>query len=212
MFDVFDNLDTISAEAIASWLKPVPQLTQIENYLANKILYPGTLPQTEYEMQMDLGILREVLKINAPKSPNALLGNNPFINSTLRKIIIPAKFLNFVPNLKILAWIFIDAFLRERQEKDFFTDLWTIVLADDADETVGSLILPEFDESFGVMNLTVLGREYEIRPGSLNIIPCLKERCEILYKIRSGKVLGKSENAVEVSGGKLGLLVDGRKR
>lgn len=212
LFDAFDNLDTISAESIASWLKPTPDLSQIENYLTNKILYPQTLPQTEYEMQMDLGILREALKMNAPKSGNNLLGNNPFINTTLRKIIIPASFMNFVPSLKILAWIFIDAFLAARQKKDFFTDLWTIVLTDDTDETVGSLILPEFDEASGMMNLTVLGREYEIRPGSLTIIPCLHERCEIIYKLRSGRILGKSENAVEVSGGKLGLLVDGRKR
>lgn len=212
LFDVFDNLDTISAEAIASWLKPIPALSQIENYLANKILYPRSLPQTEYEMQMDLGILREALRMNAPKSGNALLGNNPFINTTLRKIIIPASFMNFVPSLKILVWIFIDAFLAARQKKDFFTDLWTIVLTDDTDEIVGSLILPEFDDSLGVMNLTVLGREYEIRSGYLSVIPCLKERCEILYKIKSGKVLGKSENAVEVSGGKLGLIVDGRRR
>lgn len=212
LFDVFDNLDAVSPEAVALWLKPRPALNQIENYLANKILYPQSLPQTEYEMQIDLGILREALKMNAPKSGNALLGNNPFINNTLRKIMIPISFLDFVPGLKILAWIFIDAFFATRQKNDFFSDLWTIVLTDDTDETVGSLILPEFDEASSVMNLVVLGKEYDIRPGSLSVIPCARERCEIVYKIKSGKVLGKSENAVEISGGKLGLLVDGRKK
>lgn len=212
LFDVFDNLDSISAEAIALWLKPVPEFSRIENYLANKILYPQTLPQTEYEMQIDLGILREALRMNAPEGGNALLGNNPFINVTLRKILIPQKFLEFVPNVSVLAMVFIDAFLTSTPKKDFFADLWTIVLTDDADEVVGSLILPEFDQSSGRMNLSVSGKDYLIRPGSFNIIPCSKERCEIIYKIKNGKMLGKSENAVEVAGGSLGLLVDGRKR
>ena len=63
LVDFFDNLDAINAEAVASWLKPVPSLVQIENYLANKILYPRSLPQTKYEMQMDLAILRESLRL-----------------------------------------------------------------------------------------------------------------------------------------------------
>ena len=58
LFDSFDNLDTISAESLIPWLKPVPELKRIENYLANKILYPQTIAQTEFEMQMDLAILR----------------------------------------------------------------------------------------------------------------------------------------------------------
>lgn len=212
LFDVFDNLDSINAEAVAQWLKPVPAFSRIENYLANKILYPQTLPQTEYEMQMDLAILREVLKMNAPVEGGSLLGNNPFINKTLRKILIPQKFLNFVPDLKILAGVFIDAFLSSRPKKDFFADLWTIVLTDDIDEAVGSLILPEFDQNSGSMNLSVSGKDFQIRPGSFSVIPCPKERCEIIYKMRNGKILGKSENTIEVSGGSLGLLVDGRKR
>ena len=92
LFDSFDNLDQISPEAVATWLKPVPEFSHIENYLANKILYPQTVPLTEHDMQLDLSILREALKLNGPKakdqSTNALLGDNPFLNTTLRKILI----------------------------------------------------------------------------------------------------------------------------
>lgn len=222
LFDSFDNLDQISPEAIAFWLKPIPQANFLENYLANKILYPEALPLTEHDMQIDLGILREALKMSkaladAMKVPkpgsekvNALLGDNPFLNITLRKILIPVRFLNFVPHLMSLTRVFIDALLLNRERKDFFQDLWTIVLIDDIDEVVGSVLLPQFESSGGVMNLKLPSKNYEIRQGNLMLIPCPQDRCEIAYKLQRGKLLGKQENAFEVYGGKLGLVIDGR--
>ncbi|MCR4306210.1 MAG: hypothetical protein NUV73_03955, partial [Candidatus Daviesbacteria bacterium] len=149
LFDSFDNLDQISPEDIALWLKPVPSANRLENYLANKILYPGALPLTEYDMQIDLAILREALKLNGPKAAdkktNSLLGDNPFLNITLRKILIPERFLNFVPDLQSLAISFIDGLLLGKERQDFFEDLWTIVLTDEGDEVVGSVLLPQFE-------------------------------------------------------------------
>lgn len=213
LFDSFDNLDQILPEDIASFLKPVPQLAQLEDYLANRILYPQTIPQTAFDMQIDLSILREALKINGPKpidKNNGLLGDNPFLNITLRKILIPAKFLNFVPNLAQLTQVFIDALLSERKKEDWFADLWTVVLTDDTDEVVGSIILTQFDGNGGAMELSVLNKNYQIKQGSLMVIPCPKDRCEIAYKLTNGHVLGKSESAVEIYGGRLGVMVDGR--
>src|SRR3990167_9440024 len=107
LFSSFDDLDQISPEAIASWLKPAPELTSLENYLANKILYPQAVPLTKHDMQIDLAILREALRMNGPKpgeqKSNALLGGNPFLNITLRKILIPERFLDFVPDLASLV-------------------------------------------------------------------------------------------------------------
>ena len=214
LFDSFDNLDKIDVNAISAWLKNPPQIVQLENYLANRILYPQTIPLTEYDMKIDLGILREVLKLNGPRSAglssNALLGDNPFLNITLRKILIPERFLLFVPDLVTLTWVFVDALLSERKKQDFFWDLWTIVLTDDIDEIVGSVILPQFVDRNGEMDLSVLGKNYQIQPGGLMIVPCPKDRCEISYKLKKGKILGKSENALEIFGGKLGLMIDGR--
>lgn len=213
LFSSFDSLDQISPEALASWLKPVPQIVQLENYLANKILYPDTLPLTEHDMQIDLGILREALKMSKvlafPKT-NALLGDSPFLNLTLRKILIPKEFLNFVPDLKSLTRVFIDAFLLNRRKEDFFQDMWTIVVTSDVDEVVGSILLPQFESKEGKMNLKLQGSDYEIRQGSLVVLPCSTKRCEIAYKLLRGKVLGLASSAVEVYGGKLGLVIDGR--
>lgn len=205
LLDSFDNLDQLSIEAIASWLKPVPQLSYLEDYLANKILYPQTIPQMERDMQIDLAILREALKASSPKQ-----GESPFLNVALRKLLIPARLLSFVPDLASLTGAFIDAFFLDRKRKEWFEDLWTIVVMDDIDEVVGSVMLPQFDTAGGVMRLKIMSKNYEIKKGSLMLIPCPKERCEIAYRLQAGKVLGKTENAIEVYGGKLGLVIDGR--
>ncbi len=213
LFDSFDNLDQISIEAVASWLKFSPQPSKLENYLANRILYPQTIPLTETDMQIDLAILREALKVYAPRpdqKTNNLLGGNPFLNTTLRKILIPARFLEYVPDLKSLVWAFIDALVLVRNRQDFYQDIWAIVLTDDSDEIVGSVILPQFDSSNGKMELSVMGKNYKILPGGLTVIPCPKERCPIAYSFLEGKVLGKKSSTLEVYGGRLGLVIDGR--
>lgn len=213
LFDSFDNLDQISAEAVALWISPMPQLHLLENYLANRILYPQALSLTEYDVKIDLAILREALKLSkAPtgSKTNAFLGSNPFFNATLRKVLIPVRFLSFVPDLASLVWAFIDILLAGRNKADYFEDLWTIVLTDDTDEIVGSCVLAQFEGGGGVMDLSVLGKNYQIRPGSLTVIPCPNLRCEISYKLQGGKVLGKGANAIEIYGGRLGLVVDGR--
>jgi|SRR3989344_3275337 len=212
-FDSFDNLDTIDAASLTAWLKNPPALVQLENYLANRILYPQALPVTDFDMKIDLAILREALRINGPKpetKEGLLLGGNPFLNIVLRKVVIPQKFLNYVPDLVSLTWAFVDGLLLNRKKQDLFEDLWTVVVSGDTDEIVGSIILPQFEGLGDNMLLSVLSKDYKITAGSLTVIPCSKDRCEIAYKFKKGQILGKSTNALEIYGGKLGLMIDGR--
>lgn len=214
LFDTFDNLDSLEAENIVRWLKPIPQTVQVENYLANKILYPQTVPVTKEDMQLDLAILREALRINGPKSRmvggSDLLGDNAFLNITLRKIVIPQKFLQFMPDLVSITWAFVDGLLLERKRQDWFEDLWTVVVSDDTDQIVGSVLLPQFQSNLSKLNLAFQGKNFEVRPGSLTVLPCPFERCEITFKFNQGKFMGKTESVLELSGGNLGLIIDGR--
>ncbi len=213
LFDSFDNLDQVNLENVAQWLKRPPPITQLQNYIANRILYPQILPISPSDMEIELAILREVLKMTFPQTQKSdgLLGENPFLNPTMRKILIPRRFLKYVPDLIKLTWTFVDI-IPLPKKRDFFADLWTIVLTDDADEIVGSLLLPQFNNLAAQMELNILGKIYKVKPGSLVVLPCLKERCQISYKFNQGKILGKSENSVEIFGGKLGVMIDGRKR
>ena len=212
LFDAFDNLDQIPVEFILRWIKPAPQQVQLENYLANKILYPHSLPLTPYEMQIDLAILREALRSNYPKGDDkdVLLGNNAFLNINLRKILIPEKFLNFIPDIQTLVWVFIDGLLSDKNRTDVFEDLWTVALTDDVDEIVGSVLMPRIDSNTAQINLSVMGQNYQVKAGSLMVIPCSNSRCQIAYSLKGGKALGKAEGSLEVYGGKLGLVVDVR--
>lgn len=201
LFDIFDNLDQIEMGSI-----------QGENYLANKILYPQTIPISSSDMKIDLAILREALRLNGPKSgkPGAMLGENPFLNITLRKIIIPSKFLLYVPDLVSLTWVFVDGLLLGKTKEDFFWDLWTVVLTGDSDEVVGSVILPQFSGKTDSLDITLLGKSFKIKAGSLTLIPCPKDRCEVSYRFTTGKIFGKKEAALEIHGGRLGIMIDGR--
>lgn len=213
LFDSFDNLDQIDINCLILWLKNPPAPTQLENYLANKILYPNTIPQKEADMKIDLAILREALRINSPKKRpmlNPLLGDNPFLNMTLRKIVIPGRFLQYVPDLTSITWAFVDGLLLNRRKEDWFEDLWTVVISADTEEVVGSVILPQFNASLGNIDIFTPGTKYQIEAGSLTVIPCEKSRCEIAYKSDTGRILGKNINSIEVCGGRLGLMIDGR--
>lgn len=203
LFDSFDNLDAIAVDSLIPWLKNPPTPVQLENYLANKILYPLTIPLTNYEMKIDLAILREALRINGPslgQRGEPLLGNNSFLNITLRKIIIPKRFLHFVPNLVSLTWAFVDGLLLHNRREKWSKDLWTVVVTEDVEEIVGSVLLPQFANLGDSMKLSLLGRDYQIKAGSLSLVGCPKSKCEIAY----------GENTVEVCGGELGLMIDGR--
>lgn len=212
IFDIFDNLDQIKVENIARWLRPQPQLLYIENYLAQRILYPQTIPITETDLKIDLAILREIIRMTGPKKSDSqpMLGDNPFLNKTLRKVLIPSHFLDFVPDITTLVWTFVDALLLGREKEDSFEDLWTVILTGETDEVVGTILLPEFVNQKSVMQLLVLGQNFEIRPGMFMVIPCPKQRCEISFNLKQGKILGKEDLAVEVYGGRLGLMIDGR--
>ena len=61
IFATFD-VEKIPPEDIARWLKPNPGLMVIENYLANKLLYPQTIPVTQLDLAIELASLREVVR------------------------------------------------------------------------------------------------------------------------------------------------------
>ncbi len=203
LFDGFGNLDQIQASDVAKWLKPAPNLIVIEDYIANRILYPQTIPTNISDVTIDLAIVREVLKQSSQN-------RSTFLNIIMRRIMIPVSFLEYVPDLSSLVWAFIDGLLFDRSRKDWFQDLWTVVLTGDIDEIVGSIILPQFNTSNGLLEIRLSNSASKIRAGSLTVLHCPKNKCQIEYKIADGKILGKSENAVEVYGGKLGIVIDGR--
>lgn len=182
-------------------LKPMPRQIWLENYIANRILYPGALAIGAYDMQIDLAILTQVLKLNKP---------DPFINTTLRKLVIPQSFLDFVSDLPSLTLAFINGLLCNRPKKDLFEDLWTVTLSGEREDIVGSILSPRFTSPEGSIEINLNNKIFKFKAGSISCLPCPFERCAINFSASGGKMLGKNKSVVELYGGKLGLVIDGR--
>lgn len=197
LFDQFDNLESIQAEDLIKWLKPPHHLITIQNLLANRILYPQSVPVTKQDLEFDLALLREALKSAKVKS---------FVDQTTKKIIIPHQFIESIPNIGQLVWVFIDAFLLSLpQQKDL--RVWTVETARPA-KVLGTVIFPKLDVN-GEMKFKLDGKDFIIKKGSLVILPC-GVHCHLNFQFTNGEILGLKEGAIEIYGGELGLVVDGR--
>lgn len=191
IFDRFDHLDQIPISDIADWLNPRPDIKFLDNYIANRIIYPQITAISQAELDIDLAILREALK------------RNPiFFKKAQKKILIPEEFLSRLPDLNKLAWAFIDAYTPDEQM------VFTMV-GKGGDEVLGTYLRAEFPQESGYIELEIQDQSFRIKPG-LTFIPC-QNHCHINFKSSNGKILGKSELTIEVFGGRLGLAIDGRK-
>lgn len=202
VFDVIDNLDDISAEDISKWIKNPPQFVILENYIANRILYPQAVAASLGDLEIDLAILREALK-----------RDKSYFSLETRKIIIPNILVSRVPSLTKLVWVFIDAYLLNYQgDEKTRPEIWTVVMRhDDMDETLGTIIAPHFKGNGAIeIKLEDSKKSVVVKRGGLVVVPCLKSRCNINFKLSSGEILAQREGSVEVFGGKLGLVIEGR--
>lgn len=187
------DIEQITPDDIAKWLKNPPEGIYIANFLANKLLYPQALPVSVLELEIEFAILREYLK----KNPG-------FFDKEGGKIIIPESFIQRFANLPRIVWAYIDVFEAK--------DITKVVVRDKRGSiVVGSILTPIFRQKAGNFILKVENKTFKIKYGTLAALPCPSSHCDIQFQSRDATILQKNESRVEVYGGSLGLLVDGRK-
>lgn len=192
IFDAFDDLDKIPAEDVAEWLTSDLRQEYLENYIANRIIYPQVAPVSEKDIDIDLGLLREILK-----------NTSLFYKPQEKKIYIPDIFVSRLPILSKLVWSFIDSYHPK--------GITTLVLTGETkDEVVGTCIAPSLSGQNGHLEIKLENKNYRIKLGSLTILPCTLSHCHINFQSKSAKIMGKNEITFEVLGGKLGIVLDGR--
>lgn len=196
IFEIFPNLDELSPDKILVDLKSPPSEITLENFLANRILYPQAVPVNPEDLDLDLAILREALKIAPSKK---------FYDEQNKKIYIPENFLARFPDIKKLAFCFVEGL----QPQDM---VQLIIVGTTHKELLGSFIPLKFEDKKGRVDLDIEGIKLTISAGKLIQVPCSPLHCHIQFKGKGVRLHGKSEGVFEASGGRLGLLIDGRKK
>lgn len=190
-FSIFKDLGVISPEEIIHWLPHSLNVFYIENYIANKIYYPQTIPQTKEDLALELAILRVLLS-----------KTTQFYSQKESKFIIPESVVNYFPSLSQVIWAYLDVYPAKGVIK--------VVTKNQKLHILGTVIVPEITKKEGLVELLVEKKKYSIKLGDLTVIPCLSSRCDINFFSENAKILGKNEEAIEVFGGNLGLVIDTR--
>lgn len=195
IFDYFPGLESIPIEKITTWFKNPENPKILENQLGNRVLYPQAVPTTAAGMNFDLAILREALKIHSLE----------YYSSSLKKIYIPEFFLDRFPNLQDLVWAFIEAFLP--------IGITAIYLRNESvgAKNLGTLIRPESLEKEGWVNVELNSQKYQVKVGSLMVIPIPISKVDFKFASETANIAGKNKVTAIVCGGALGIIVDTRR-
>lgn len=192
--DYFAKFEEISTADLQKWLSLQDDQIIFENRLANRLLYPQVISQTAADLLFDFTIVREMIKQNVAK----------LYHKNLKRIDIPEQFLAYFPDLKKLAGAFIDVI-----ESLGITTFW---LKSDqyGMKSLGTVIRPENLQMGGFITIGLKGQQYQIKTGSLVIIPVPESRVDITFTSNSAKLMGKKIFVTQIVTGNLGLIIDAR--
>ncbi len=190
IFSNFKSLNSINPEDISKWLNFKVEPHTLENFIAQRIIYPQTIPQALDEMEIDLGILREVIKANS----------DLFYNPSKGSLIVPLEFESRFPDLKKLIWAFCDSLSFGEVTKVYSRTI-------SGNKLIGSVLtisdLETRDNNLVIAFPGGAKKEYKIPTGSLTTLP---------LEQKSATLTLNSKEVLEVFGGRLGMLLDLRKK
>lgn len=190
-----NDLDQLSCKEIIASLKSLKNQEDtalLENELGNRILYPSALPVSQRDLNLDLAVLKEVLKKDGKR----------FYEPKQRKIFIPEDFTNRFPNLLALTFVFAQAF-----KPRGITSL-LLETANIGSKNLGSLIKPDQSEAGGEIGFWVNGKKYQIKQHSLTQIPAFGNFVAIKFSSKKTKLLGQADFTTQVGGGAVGIIFD----
>lgn len=194
LFDYFSKFEEINTDDLQKWLSVQDDQIIFENRLANRLLYPQVVAQTEADLLFDFSLVREIIKQNITK----------LYQKNLKRIDIPEQFLEYFPNLQKLAALFIDV-----TEPSGITTFW--MKSDQCGrKNLGTVIRPDNLQMGGFITIGLKEQQYQIETGSLVIIPVPESRADITFTSNEAKLMGKKILITQVITGELGLIIDAR--
>lgn len=208
--------DRIAAEDVGRWLPFSANLTDIENYLANKRIYPRVIPVTEHEYEIDLAVARQaIIKLGQKDGKEYLPVTLPL------NLVLTGGLLTSIQNVPDLAILLLDSF--------YFKSGTTVYVDSDNNLVPAGAVFSKYEEAEipldkrlkkmgsilhlgGSHELTIdFGLETKQRlkllPGEIAALPAGAEH-EIEISVDSGK----SRHEYKLSGGEGGVFLDNRQR
>lgn len=182
VFARFNCLSEISTERILHSLKAKIGIHYLQNFIANRLLYPQAMPATLLDFEIDRSILREVLRLQP-----ALLTEGEKNSS---KIVIPQEFIERFVGIKpiVLAWI--NALSPKGIMPIFIKDQSKL-------QMVGSIYSPE-KLTGEKINFFLNDKKYELHIGKVYLFPV---NSKITAQIENGET-------VELRGGEFGIVLN----
>jgi hypothetical protein len=207
-------LDQFPADQIARWLPFIVNLTDVENYVANKRDYPRAIPVTEHEYELDLAVARQaIIKLGERQGKDHLEVENGL------NLVVTGGLLSGVKKTEDLLAVLLDSFVFKggvRVYRDTTGELTAFgaLLSEDVGVDVdflkelsllGSLIHLTGEQcvvTFGVHDKQKLS----IASGDIVNLPIGDEVAQVRVNYP------KSSEKYELSGGGAGIYLDNRPR
>lgn len=185
VFSNFKDLEKLTADDLNRWLKYKENPFYLENFIGNRILYPQVIPISLRDLEIDLAILREYIRLH-PES---------IYNPNSKKMMIQEELeIRFPPLAKLVAAI-LDVIMLEGA-----TPI-TIKRLSGAIDVVGTIIA-HTPQSQGFTEVKINGQSLALEINTITILPSKEER----VTVQVGNNL-----PIIVAGGTLGIVIDLRK-
>lgn len=188
----FPNAGRLDIAAVGRFLPPHSDLKIVENFLANKLLYPTTVSTNEKELMLDLAILRELIFSN----------KDLFYKPTRNKIFIPGIFLEVSVDLSSLILILIDCLDP--------AEVTTVYVQDPIEKSLATFIRPKILFKNGKINLKYKDKNFDIKIGSLVTLPAPYTKIDLQFSSNEATLAQKNATELEITGGPLGIVIDAR--
>lgn len=202
-------MDIPKVEEINRWLPFLIRPLDLEDFFANKGLYPLSLPVTKKGFYLEAAFLRYQLKGSNTEGAEGAEKNLP---AGRQELILTSKFLSAVPNSGLALLLATDVYQPHSILKIYAE-------GEKSQEQLGAVVsLTEVNKKRKILGKLVFtfGKQQkvlEIRPESMILISVDKDtELKLGFRLRGAKVLGKTRAVVSVSGGKVGIVIDSRGR
>lgn len=182
IFEDLYDFESITADDVAIFLKIKVEAHVLENFIANRIIYPQTVPVNSYDLSIDLALLKAYLKKRS----------SYFYDPGKNKITIPLEYRTRFGDINSFITSLIDVLNLGKITQVFLGK-------DRGSKLIGSVVSPILPLNKDILATKINGEIYHLRRGSIINLPFNDHHIRLQIE---------DEPEVITPGGDLGILFD----